>query len=522
MKADSAAKPDPFEQRMRLYEQTPWDHLRQLVIGAGLGRYSGWRPAGKVRRASGAAGGGATGGGLSGVAAEIGRKWEVVPERVVALSVLVVISGLLKVTALMPSVLPEHEAFRGFQANELINDPRAALAYILERFPSCFPSYQQLLPQSQHAIRFVHARTELNPGWLVQAEAPPAALFSRFKHALLREGGMGADISLYFVHWIAELGATRARPLRGSETFVFRFPQHVLERFIFSFQYVGDLATQTETRVNERYLEARWEQDCSPFGLGREGGAGGVALMRLSVHMQQNAERLALVRAFRRAPADVVAMLAREMSLTGLAEQVYAGCDAAEPQRPAIVVMYAPQFLRNMARRDDALEGLCILAEVYRVMRTLWPRDGGGPPDGTVTARIEQLRDMTTEQIMGVYTGNLLYGQGWFMSRRGQSESMVERLSLNEKRAEGAMLLAFWRLKNLGGEAAAALGPLPPPPSSLEESAVDKLGDKKRFRFDITSLQPDAVHWAQTAKAIPAVLDSYYFDSNSGRSHARI
>ena len=72
------------------------------------------------------------------------------------------------------------------------------------------------------------------------------------------------------------------------------------------------------------------------------------------------------------------------------------------------------------------------------------------------------------------------------MARRGESEAVVERLSLNERRTEGAMLLAFWRLKNLGGETG-ALVPLPAPPaSSLEESAVDKLGDKERFRFDIT------------------------------------
>ncbi len=254
--ADSAAKPNPFEQRMLLYGQTPWDHLRQLVLGAGLGRYktrrsavAGWD---RVKRSSGGENNSGGGGGGVAVVAEMGRKWEVVPERVVALCVLIVISGVLKITALQPSVQPEHVAFQGFQTNELISDPRAALSYILERYPSCFPSYQQLLPQSQRAIRFVHARTELNPGWLVQAEAPPAALFSRFKAAILREGGMGADISLYFVHWLAELGATRARPLRGSETFIFRFPQHVLERFIFSFQFVGDLATQTETRVNER------------------------------------------------------------------------------------------------------------------------------------------------------------------------------------------------------------------------------------------------------------------------------
>ena len=249
---------------MLLYGQTPWDHLRQLVLGAGLGRYKTRRSAvagwGRVKRSScsgdNSGGGGGGGGGVAGAVAELGRKWEVVPERVVALCVLIIISGVLKITALQPSVQPEHVAFQGFQANELISDPRAALSYILERFPSCFPSYQQLLPQSQCAIRFVHARTELNPGWLVQAEAPPAALFSRLKAAILREGGMGADISLYFVHWLAELGATRARPFRGSETFVFRFPQHVLERFIFSFQFVGDLATQTETRVNERCADA--------------------------------------------------------------------------------------------------------------------------------------------------------------------------------------------------------------------------------------------------------------------------
>lgn len=308
------------------------------------------------------------------------------------------------------------------------------------------------------------------------------------------------------MYWLADLAGTRGRPLSGCETFAFRFPQHVLQRFVWSFSYVTELARHDETSVSAKYLEARWLLNCAPLGLGRQPHEGrgelSVALMRLSAHMQDTAERSAVVHAFRRAPAAVTALLGAEMAMTGLDDQSYAGCDPQRPQRPALLIMYSPQFLRAMVRRGDAMEGLCMLAEVYRVARAIWPRDGRGPDTGFVTVRIDQLRDRTAEQIMEVYqftSGS----RGWFMCRRGEAEATVECQPLfnadhrtsNARPSTGSgggggthddmRLLAFWRLKGSGE----GLVMQPPGAIGLEGSAAGQIKEKRAFRFDITGLR---------------------------------
>ena len=63
---------------------------------------------------------------------------------------------------------------------------------------------------------------------VVQAEAPPGMLLSKFKQ-LLESGGMSAaDVAFYFVHWLTDLAGAEGAPLAGAEKFVIKFPHAVL------------------------------------------------------------------------------------------------------------------------------------------------------------------------------------------------------------------------------------------------------------------------------------------------------
>ena len=127
---------------------------------------------------------------------------------------------------------------------------------------------------------------------------------------------------------------------------------------------------------------------------------------------------------------------------------------------------------------------------------------GGSAAEATVTVRIDQLRDRSAAQICGVY--KLEQGVGWFVTRRAEREAAVEKLPLGAPRAQGAMMLAFWRLQQGAGGGGTAL--LPPPLAAagrpgLEESAADRIEERRAFRFDITTLQPSA---AAEWRAAPA------------------
>ena len=55
---------------------------------------------------------------------------------------------------------------------------------------------------------------------VVQAEAPPGMLLSKFKQ-LLKSGGMSAaDVAFYFVHWLTDLAGAEGTPLAGEYSFV--------------------------------------------------------------------------------------------------------------------------------------------------------------------------------------------------------------------------------------------------------------------------------------------------------------
>merc|ERR1719487_1431081 len=96
-------------------------------------------------------------------------------------------------------------------------------------------------------------------GWLVQAEAPPGALFKKFKSVTMSGKASEADIAFYFVHWLTDLAGAEPFPLEGCEKFVLKFPLKVLTSFLMSFPIVRQLSEKSETEVLEDYLVWRWE-----------------------------------------------------------------------------------------------------------------------------------------------------------------------------------------------------------------------------------------------------------------------
>ena len=124
------------------------------------------------------------------------------------------------------------------------------------------------VPERQRkVIRFTQSKIGFNHGWLVQGEAPPAALFSKFKGVIQAEHVSSSDVAFYFVHWLTDLAGAEPTPLRGSEKFVLKFPHFVLDSFIQSFHVINELANRSETEVFEAYLIERWQvggPDCRP------------------------------------------------------------------------------------------------------------------------------------------------------------------------------------------------------------------------------------------------------------------
>jgi hypothetical protein len=125
---------------------------------------------------------------------------------------------------------------------------------------TCRPGDHRLDARSQQTIKFTQVKFSFNHGWLVQAEAPPSALFTPFKTAIMEGGVREADVAFYFVHWLSDLAGAVPTPLQGSEKFVCHFPHFVLSSFIHSFPIVHQLASKSETQVLEDYLHTRWDE----------------------------------------------------------------------------------------------------------------------------------------------------------------------------------------------------------------------------------------------------------------------
>jgi hypothetical protein len=164
------------KKRLSFLQAMDWEQLHSLVVDAGI-----LRPA-------------ASGGGV-----------EIHTERAAAMLALTAIHDIMKLEHLCPRVAPEHAPYAGVGAGEVIRDHDAALGYVLTHDPTSLPCYAALPPAQQAAVRFTQADLGFNHGWLVQAEAPPGAIFGRFK-ALLDAGAVqSSDIAFYFVHWVTDL-----------------------------------------------------------------------------------------------------------------------------------------------------------------------------------------------------------------------------------------------------------------------------------------------------------------------------
>ena len=112
-----------------------WSQMQQLMIDAGM----------LVRTKSG------------GVA--------VCVERTRAMLVLTAIHDIMKTECLLPTVLPVHGPFNGYQAGEMIYDHDAALGYVLTHDVDALPSYADLPPAQRAPVRFTQAELCFNHGW---------------------------------------------------------------------------------------------------------------------------------------------------------------------------------------------------------------------------------------------------------------------------------------------------------------------------------------------------------------------
>ena len=283
---------------------------------------------------------------------------------------------------------------------------------------------------------------------VVQAEAPPGMLLSKFKQ-LPESGGMSAaDVAFYFVHWLTDLAGAEGAPLAGAEKFVVKFPHAVLNsyepaakahclchgsttpcvltkhrllccacRFIRSFPIVQQLATLTETELMERFLVEWWPDSLGPQPIGCEA----VALMRLVVQVQSPTAQPKVVEAFHSLSDDDRATLATEMAITGIDGQTY----TASPTKggPAFLVYYSPAFLRQSA--SNALAGLRVLAGVYRAARELYPLSDDHC--GCVIVHIDQLKAEGNIESLCATAG---IGNLWMLVRKGEREAVAERYAL--------------------------------------------------------------------------------------------
>ena len=139
-------------------------------------------------------------------------------------------------------MLPEHAPYQGYKAGDVIGDHDEALAYVLEHDVEALPCVAMLPPAQLAAVRFALGKMHYNHGWLVQAEAPPGALFSPLKRVIEACDVPAADVAFYFIHWLTDLAGAMPTPLRGAEQFTLRFPPAVLGSIVRTLPYVQRLA----------------------------------------------------------------------------------------------------------------------------------------------------------------------------------------------------------------------------------------------------------------------------------------
>jgi len=310
---------------------------------------------------------------------------------------------------------------------------------LMDHYPQLLPSFRELDPEEKRAVHFTQCNLCFNHGWFVQAEAPPGAVFTKFRETLIRDhkSQVGKqDVALYFVHWLTDLAGAEPTPLGGCEKFVVKFPLEVLNSFLRSFEYVQRITEHTETEVMEEYLKVRWlEHLPSPGPLPT--GDSAIAKMRILCMAQTKA--CLYINAFDELGEEDREVLSVELARTGTLCQSYShdlvphGVHVS-PAGPAFLVYYGPAFLQNLGT-DDPKRRLWVLAEVYRRARELWASNVAKAA-ANVIIRVDMIKSLTLDQIIEATAK----GDVWLMMKHNESEAFIERCSkrkLNKLIASG-------------------------------------------------------------------------------------
>lgn len=396
----SGRRPEELKKRQAFLEQLQWSKLEMLLIDAGL-----LKPDPRNR-----------------------GQYVHDTDRTLAMLVLTAIHDIMKVQALLPFC--QHGTWCGYQTGERIFDHDAALGYILEYHPSALPSFTDLPMKQKMSVKFTQSKMEYNMGWLVQAEAPPGALFQKFKTVIESGHANDADIAFYFVHWLTDLAGAEPCPLEGCEKFVLKFPQKVLMSFLSSFSIVKQLSDKEETEVLEDYLVWRWRTNEEPVCGPPPSGPGSIARLRIVIMAQGDSQRI--LHAYASLPQRDAEVLNSELSLTGCVDQKFSREGTQwSTGGPAILVYYAPALLQKAGSTDPS-GALTVLAEVFRQARFLFPlsQDSAGE---TTTVRIDALKEL---QIPAIHQRSAP-GEVWVLQKTSSRDAQVHRVNLMQQPKEG-------------------------------------------------------------------------------------
>jgi hypothetical protein len=403
---DSQAALDEWERRSAFHRDAEWASLEQLVVNAGLLEEATAGANDFSRKRSFLA--------LASKKAKDTRRHN--EDRTLGMLVLTAIHDIMKTVQLLPTVSRKHVtgSFRGYKVGEVINDHDAALAYVLEYYPNVLPSFAALPREQQDSVKFTQSKMEYNMGWLVQAEAPPGALFRKLRRVVASGQASTQDLSFYFTHWFTDLAGAEPFPQEGCEKFVLKFPKAVLNQFLLSFNIVQNIGLQgsTETQVYEDYLAWRWDSHKPSLGPAPQ-GKGAIARMRL-VTMAQG-DSAAVLRAFDTLPAQDREVLSDELGQVDIWNQNWSR-EESEQKGPAILVYYAPALMQK-AGKEDPLRALRVLAEVFRQARALWPLSEEAR-SWWVSVRVDQLKELPLGDVEQPKDGHV-WAVGKLTSREG-------------------------------------------------------------------------------------------------------
>lgn len=310
-------------------------------------------------------------------------------------------------------------------------------------------------------------------GWLVQAEAPPGALFQKFKSMILAGQASPPDIAFYFAHWLTDLAGAEPCPQEGCEKFVLKFPLRVLGSFLQSFPFVRLLSAKSEAQAYEQYLSWRWESHAPSLGAVPY-AKGSVASLRLVVMAQGNSQRV--LDAIAALPQRDLDVLQDELAHTGCKGQSYSRDVPIDEVGPAFLVYYAPALLQKSVE-EDAEGALAVFAEVLRQARKLWPLEEKLCGE-TVTLRIDALKELKPNDIKKVASGNF-----WVIQRTSNIDAVVKQISLDDSGQEQfdqsvQRILAFGR-HDMNDVELIIESSMPMSTYNLQANSSDKVGRRK-------------------------------------------